>query len=110
MTSDQVDKLGKWRTYEPDKNVFLLSWTETETGIDNVFGNGIEANALEVNSRLFDKVAPQVGKDKVPNIIMEDYVKTNDVASFSMAINWMQAKVWSKGGSKVKVRGQRWRA
>ncbi|KAF2799396.1 PLC-like phosphodiesterase [Melanomma pulvis-pyrius CBS 109.77] len=95
VISDQLNKMANWRTIDPSQNVFLLSWTETENGIDNVFGNGIEANAYEINQRLFGNVAPVLSANNRPNIIMEDWVQTNEMVSFSMAINWLQQNLWN---------------
>jgi hypothetical protein len=88
VVNDQIDKLQKWKTLEPKQNIFLLSWTETMTGINAVdgLGNGNRANAAEINARLFGSLAPVMVKD-FPNIIVEDYIVSPDLVCLSMALN-----------------------
>lgn len=91
VISDQLDKM---KSANHSKEVFLLSWTETEEGIDNAFGKGIKANALEINQKLFGNVAPVLAKNDYPNIIMEDYIMNNEMAEMAMAINWLNTNLW----------------
>ncbi|KAK3387857.1 PLC-like phosphodiesterase [Podospora didyma] len=86
MISDQLGKMARQRP-NPTADMFLLSWTLTQSGLS------IIDNAKGANYALEEKLWPAMSPSSYPNVIDVDaYPRRGDVAALSMAINYHFAR------------------
>lgn len=92
MIDDQLNKLAKNRSGSK-KNYFLISWTLTLKGAQNVFGPSIHTIAHAANTSLYrlilDSNFKSLIKKGFPNIITQDFV-TSDNTAIAFAINFFK--------------------
>ncbi|KAK0725349.1 PLC-like phosphodiesterase [Lasiosphaeris hirsuta] len=92
MIADQLAKL-KTQRQANDSEMFLLSWTLTQSDILDLATQSNIKNGQAANRALIEKLWPEMSSSSYPNIINVDaYPRNGEIAALAMAINYQFAK------------------
>lgn len=86
MTSDQLSKLRSVRT-NPNAQLFLLSWTLTQSAKDIILGTSIKDLANEAYPSIFEQLPAACSAQTYPNILYIDNWVNANVTALALAIN-----------------------